>query len=167
MRTPGKARTKASCSVYPMINGVIWAGISAGSNQAGAIVTCRAKTTSPLGSATTLCTNPTVNATTTHHTTRHIFIIAPFRFSSLPCILLFHAGREQYLYYLPGHTTRVFLQFSLRARRERMWHINDRIVRHAPYGRCSLAGGHKVVGANGRSRDTGTVQMDTVVHTAR
>src|SRR6266496_5144245 len=51
---------KASCSVYPMINGVIWAGISAGSNQAGAIVTCRAKTTSPLGSATTLCTNPTV-----------------------------------------------------------------------------------------------------------
>src|SRR5690242_10148816 len=103
-----------------MINGVIWAGISAGSNQAGAIVTCRAKTTfpatvsaegrqfngapSPLGSATTLCTNPTINATTTHHTTSHIFIIAPFRFASLPLVFLLHAGREQYLYYLSGHT---------------------------------------------------------------
>ena len=48
-----------------------------------------------------------------------------------------------------------------------MWHINHRIVRHAPYSRSGLAGGHKVVGANGGSRDTGAVQMDTVVHTAR
>ena len=48
-----------------------------------------------------------------------------------------------------------------------MWHINHRIVRHAPYGRSGLASGHKVVGANGGSRDTSTVQMDTVVHTAR
>src|SRR6266566_7372430 len=80
---------KASCSVYPMINGVIWAGISAGSNQAGAIVTCRAKTTSPLGSATTLCTNPTVSAVSTHHTTRQAFIIVPFHISPrLPLVLL-------------------------------------------------------------------------------
>src|SRR5262249_27996021 len=165
MRTPGKARTKASCSVYPMINGVIWAGISAGSNQAGAMVTCRAKTTSPLGSATTLRTSPSANATTTHHTTRQAFIITPS--PRLPLVLLFHAGREQYLHYLPGHTARVFLQGSIKARRERMWHINHWIVRHAPYGRCSLASGHKVIGANGGSRDTGTVQMDTVVHTAR
>jgi len=48
-----------------------------------------------------------------------------------------------------------------------MWHINHRIVRHAPYGCRSLAGSYKVIGANGGSRDTGTVQMDTVVHTAR
>jgi hypothetical protein len=48
-----------------------------------------------------------------------------------------------------------------------MWHVNDRIVRHAPYSRSGLAGGYKVVSANGRSRDTGTIQMDTVVHTAR
>src|SRR5712691_1094214 len=106
MRTPGRARTRASCSVYPMINGVIWAGISAGSNQAGAIVTCRAKTTSPLGSATTLCTNPTVSAVITHHTTRQAFIIVPFHISPrLPLVLLLYAGCEQYLHHLPGHTT--------------------------------------------------------------
>src|SRR5213593_1641649 len=48
-----------------------------------------------------------------------------------------------------------------------MRHIDDRIVRHAPYGRCGLAGSHKMIGANGGSRDPGTVQMNTVVHTAR
>src|SRR5262245_48186122 len=177
MRTPGKARTTASCSAYPMINGVIWAGISAGSNQAGAMVTCRAYTISPLGWATTLCATPTVNATTIHHTTSQAFILVPCHFSSLPLlispsprlplVLLLHAGREQYLHDLPGHTTRVFLQFSIRARGERMRHVNHRIVRHSPYGRCSLTGGHKMIGANSSSRDTGTVQMDTVVHTAR
>jgi hypothetical protein len=82
-------------------------------------------------------------------------------------VSLVHAGCEQYLHHLPGHTARVFLQFSIRACGERMWHVNHRIVRHPPYGRGSLTGGHKVVGANGGSRDTGAVQMDTVVHTAR
>src|SRR5215813_12415398 len=171
MRTPGRARTTASCSAYPMINGVIWAGISAGSNHAGAMVTWRAYTTSPLGWATTLCTTPTVNATTIHHMTSQAFIIAPFRFSSLsprlPLAHLLHTGCEQYLHHLPGHTARMFLQFSIRTRRERMWHINHRIVRHPPYGRSSPTGGHKMISADGGSRNTGTVQMDTVVHTAR
>src|SRR5262245_3677682 len=156
MRTPGRARTTASCSAYPMINGVIWAGISAGSNQAGAMVTCRAYTISPLGSATTLCTRPTVSATSIHHTTRQTFIIAPFPLSPsprLPLVLLLHAGREQYLHHLPGHTARLFLQFSIRACGERMRHVYHWIVRHAPYSRSGLAGGHKVVGANGGSRD--------------
>src|SRR5262245_19291716 len=48
-----------------------------------------------------------------------------------------------------------------------MCHVNYRIVRHAPYSRSGLASGHKVVSADGGGRDTGTVQMDTVVHTAR
>src|SRR5262245_16169419 len=106
-----------------MINGVIWAGISAGSNQAGAIVTCRAYTTSPLGSATTLCTNPTVKATTTHPMIRQAFILAPFPISPSPrppLVLLLHAGREQYLHHLSGDTARVCLQFSIGAGGERM-----------------------------------------------
>src|SRR5215510_4438519 len=48
-----------------------------------------------------------------------------------------------------------------------MRHIDDRIVRNAPYGRCGLASGHKMIGANGGSRDPSPVQMNTVVHTAR
>src|SRR5215813_2192560 len=48
-----------------------------------------------------------------------------------------------------------------------MRHINDRIVRHAPYGRGSLASGHKMISANSGGRNSSAVQMDTVVHTAR
>jgi hypothetical protein len=48
-----------------------------------------------------------------------------------------------------------------------MWQIDHRIMRHAPYSCSCLAGGHKVISANGGGRDTGTVHMDTVVHTAR
>jgi hypothetical protein len=99
-----------------------------------------------------------------HHSPLPLFVSPSPR---LPLVHLLHAGCEQYLYYLPSHTARVFLQFSIRTRGERMWHINHRIVWHPPYGRGSPTSGHKMIGANGGSRNTSTVQMDTVVHTAR
>src|SRR5262245_23355030 len=64
MRSPGSGRTTASWIAYRMPKGVICAGVSAGSNQLGAIVTCMAYTSSPVGldCAWRLWLSPTVHA---------------------------------------------------------------------------------------------------------
>src|SRR5262249_31458884 len=49
IRSPGSGRTTASWSAYRMPKGVIWAGVSAGSNQLGLSVTGMAYTSSPAG----------------------------------------------------------------------------------------------------------------------
>ena len=48
-----------------------------------------------------------------------------------------------------------------------MRHVNHRVLWHAPYGRSRIAGRDKMIGANRGRRNTGTLQMNSVVHTAR
>src|SRR5262249_37549025 len=78
-----------------------------------------------------------------------------------------HAAGEQDLHHLSGYVSGVLLQLSIGAGRERMRHIDHRVIRHTPHSRGGLAGSHKVIGANSRSWDTGAVHMNAVVHTAR
>src|SRR5688572_31182631 len=47
---PGRCFTRASCSAYWKLYGVIWGGVSWGSNQAGVMVVCQAYTRRPFGS---------------------------------------------------------------------------------------------------------------------
>src|SRR5712691_4084196 len=71
-----------------------------------------------------------------------------------------HATGEQDLHHLSGHASRLLLQLSIGAGRERMRHIDHRVIGHAPHRSGGLAGGHKVIGTNRRGWDTGAVHMN-------
>ena len=90
----------------------------------------------PLGWATTLCATPTVNATTTHHTTSQAHQ-KTFRLWSLPLLISpslrfpssFYSTRavSNIQPYRPPHACSAVQH---QARGERMRHVNHRIVRH-------------------------------------
>jgi len=48
-----------------------------------------------------------------------------------------------------------------------MWHVEHRILRHAPHCGCGLSRIHKVIGTNRRGRNASAVEMNAIVHTAR
>src|SRR6266540_3227146 len=83
----------------------------------------------------------------------------------LPPIL--HLPRSQHADDLPRQALGLNLDLPIAQRRERMRHIEHRIVRHTPYSGCRLRGGPEMIGANGGGRNAGAIEMDAIVHTAR